>query len=64
MEEKISTCKKGEHEAYFVKQKKLQHLLAGKKTKQQQDTYMQNLQLQKDVGSAHQKPHLYTLPWY
>ena len=28
----------------------------------QQDTYMHNLQLQKDVDSAHQNPHLYTLP--
>jgi hypothetical protein len=33
-----------------------------KNWEQQQDTYMHNLQLQKDVDSAHQKPHLYTLP--
>ena len=43
MEEKISTCKKGEHEAYFVKQKKLQHLLAGKNLTKHRVTTNQNL---------------------
>jgi len=43
MEEKKLTCKKGEHKAYFVEQKELQHLLAGENITKHRVTADRNL---------------------
>ena len=43
MEGKKSTCKKGEHKAYFVEQKEHQHLLVGENLTEQRVTADQNL---------------------